>query len=130
MAEKEVNNLEWLQEKGRLREQPFTSNLPLFGPLVVWLRTAWNNVAAKWVLRSLMQQQNEFNNLVVRQIAGFEEQIAAQVITQDREQTALTRDIGELGVQVQQMLRLLQDIDGRLARLEDEHRQVADLEEE
>ena len=41
-------------------------------------RSTWNSVAAKWVIRPIIQQQNEFNTLVVRQISGFEGQIIEQ----------------------------------------------------
>jgi hypothetical protein len=119
MAEKEQSNMAWLQEKGRLQEQPFTSTVPLFGPLIVWFRSAWNSVAAKWVIRPIIQQQNEFNMLVVQQISSFEDQIFEQIIEQDREQTVLIREMGELSLQVTQMNRLLELIDGRLASLED-----------
>lgn len=118
MAEKEQRSLAWLQEKGRLQEKPFTSTVPIIGPLIVWFRGVWNSVAAKWVMRSTIQQQNEFNNLVVQQISGFEEQIIEQVIEQDREQTDLIREMGELSLQVRQMNRILETIDDHLAYLE------------
>jgi hypothetical protein len=130
MAEKEESNMKWLQEKGRLQEQPFTSSVPLFGPLIVWFRSTWNSVAAKWVIRPIIQQQNEFNTLVVRQISGFEGQIVEQVVEQDQEQTMLIREMGELGVQVRQMNRLLEDIDERLARLEADYGMNAESEKE
>lgn len=130
MAEKEESNMAWLLEKGRLQEQPFTSSVPVIGPLIVWFRTAWNSVAAKWIMRPVIQQQNEFNTLIVRQINGFEDQIFEQVIEQDREQTALIRDMGELSLQVKQMNRLLEAIDGRLVRLEDGRTVVGAFEEE
>ena len=129
MTEREKNSLSWLEEKGRLQERPFTSSVPLLGPLIVWFRSAWNSVAAKWVMRPIIQQQNEFNSLVVKQIGSFEDQILEQVIEQDREQTALVREMGELSLQVRQMIRLLEAIDGRLARLE-EGNHLRQLEEE
>ncbi len=130
MAEKEESRLTWLQEKGRLEEQPFTSSVPIFGPFIVWFRNAWNNVAAKWVIRPVIQQQNEFNALLVRQMADFESQVYEQVIEQDREQTALTREMGELDLQLTQLIQLLQTIDGRLARLEAGQALAGELEEE
>jgi Mg2+ and Co2+ transporter CorA len=130
MAEKEQSNMAWLEEKGRLEEQPFTSSVPLFGPLIVWIRSAWNGVAAKWVVRQIMQQQNDFNALIVQQMNNFESQILEQVIEQDREQTALIREMGELSVQLNQMNRLLEAIDGRLAGLEEEVGVDGELEEE
>ena len=110
MSENEQSNMAWLQDKGRLEERPFTSTVPLFGPLIVRIRTAWNSVAAKWVMRPIIQQQNEFNALVVQQMSTFENQIMTQVIEQDREQTALIREMAELDVQLKQMIRLLEHI--------------------
>ena len=130
MAEKEQSRMAWLQKKGRLEEQPFTSSVPFFGPLIVWIRSAWNSVAAKWVMRPVMQQQNEFNALIVQQMNNFEGQIFEQVIEQDREQTVLIREMGELSVQLKQMNRLLEAIDGRLAGLEEGVGVDGELEEE
>ena len=130
MAEKEQSRMAWLQEKGRLEERPFTSSVPFFGPLIVWIRSAWNSVAAKWVIRPVMQQQNEFNALIVQQMSNFESQIFEQVIEQDREQTVLIREMGELSVQLKQMNRLLEAIDGRLAGLEEGVGVDGELEEE
>ena len=129
MADKEQNDMAWLQEKGRLQEQPFTSTVPIFGPFIVWLRTTWNSVAAKWMFRRLIQQQNEFNALVVRQISMFEEQIVEQVIEQDREQTAMIHEMGELNLQLSQINRSLEAINERLARIEDKGRGDETLEE-
>ena len=130
MAEKEQNRMAWLQEKGRLEERPFSSSVPLFGPLIVWIRRAWNSVAAKWVIRPLIRQQNEFNALIVQQMSNFESQIFEQVIEQDREQTVLIREMGELNVQLNQMNRVLEAIDERLAGLEEGVSVDGELEEE
>lgn len=119
MAEKEQNQVAWLQEKGRLEEQPFSSTVPLFGPLIVRLRSAWNNVAARWVILPIIQQQNEFNALIVQQMSNAESQVFEQLVEQDREQTVLTREMGELSLQLNQMIRLLEAVDERLARLEE-----------
>ena len=130
MAEKEQSRMAWLQEKGRLEERPFTSSVPFFGPLLVWIRSAWNSVAAKWVIRPIMQQQNEFNALIVQHMNNFESQIFDQVIEQDREQTVLIREMGELSVQLNQMNRLLEAIDGRVTGLEEGFGVDGELEEE
>lgn len=127
MAEKEQNYMAWLQEKGQIKERPFTSNVPLLGPLIVRFRSAWHSMAAKWVMRPLIQQQNEFNAMLVQQMSEFENQIMTQVIEQDREQTALIREMAELDIQLKQMIRLLEDINGRL---EESSGSSGELEEE
>ena len=57
-----------LRLKQRLQEQPFVSHAPVIGPLIARLRAAWNSVSTKWYVRSLLQQQNEFNELTVNQL--------------------------------------------------------------
>lgn len=54
-------NAQWM-----IREQPFTSNTPLIGPLIVKVRDAWNWMSTKWYVRPLIQQISNFNFTVVR----------------------------------------------------------------
>jgi GT2 family glycosyltransferase len=46
-------------------ERPFTSSVPLLGPLIARFREAWNNVAARWYVRGLLVQQLEINHRLV-----------------------------------------------------------------
>jgi len=55
-----------LRAQAHIKEEPFTSHLPLVGRLVVFIRKTWNNVAAKWYVRPMLHQQNLFNQAVVR----------------------------------------------------------------
>ncbi len=55
-----------LERKMVLRERPFTSHVPLFGPLIVRIRTLWNWMSTRWYVLPLIQQQNEFNRAVVQ----------------------------------------------------------------
>jgi hypothetical protein len=118
--QQEERAMAWLQEKGQLKERPFSSSVPLLGPLIVRFRSLWNSVAAKWYVRPLIQQQNEFNALLVQRLGDLEEQIVPQIIEQDREQTRLGRETAELGLQIAQLNRLLQALEERLARLEED----------
>jgi O-antigen biosynthesis protein len=103
-----------LQQKWHVREQPFISKVPGLGSLVVAGRTLWNNMAAKWYLRALVQQQNEFNFLLVQALQQRQEQL----IQQDRRQAQLADDTAELTRQLIRMNRLLKTIDERLAKLQ------------
>ena len=47
-----------------LSEPAFKSDRPLVGPLIVAFREAWNNIATKWYVRPVLQQQTTFNRLV------------------------------------------------------------------
>lgn len=118
--QQEERDRAWLREKGQLRERPFSSTLPLLGPLIVRFRSLWNGVATKWYVRPLIQQQNEFNALLIQRLGDLEAQVVPQIIEQDREQTRLARETAELGLQISQLNRLLRTLEERLARLEEE----------
>lgn len=86
-----------------LHERPFTSDVPLIGPLIARFRAAWNNVASRWYLGHLMTQQNEFNRLAVIEMARLEQEL--------REQMALLEE------QVVASVELREEIDRLQARL-------------
>lgn len=52
-----------------VREQPFTSQVPVLAPLIVAFRRLWNSVATKWYVRPMMAQQVKFNGAVVRALS-------------------------------------------------------------
>jgi len=71
-----------LEARMIVREQPFTSQVPVFGPLIVWARTWWNWMSTKWYVLPLVQQQNEFNRATVqnlREILGTVESLSRSV---------------------------------------------------
>ena len=125
-------DVKWLREKALVRERPFISNAPVVGRLVARFREAWNNVSTTWYVRPLLQQQNEFNEVVVQQLQTLDTQLHildeklheqlhdlnARVVAQDKEQTGLIHDSAEITAQLIQLNRLLQSIDERLGRLE------------
>ena len=55
--------------------RPFTSNVPLIGPLIVAFRQVWYNVAARWQDLSLFEQQNRFNHAVQEMLEHQERKI-------------------------------------------------------
>lgn len=119
--EQEQERLKKLRKKAIVVERPFTSNTPIIGPLIVWLRTAWNNVAARWYVRPLLQQQNTFNQLATSELEthlqrGGEQ--TQQLIDQDRAQMLLVHETAVLTAQVRQMNQLLADLEERLVQLE------------
>jgi hypothetical protein len=109
MSEHEKDSPQW-----QVKEQPFVSNTPVIGPLIVRFREAWNGVAAKWYVRPLIAQQNEIN----RQLVETMRQIQYQLIEQDKTQTNTVHDTAEITAQLVQMNRLLQALEERLAQLE------------
>ncbi|MCW5882617.1 MAG: hypothetical protein KIS91_16930 [Anaerolineae bacterium] len=78
-------NAQWM-----IREQPFTSNTPLIGPLIVKVRDAWNWMSTKWYVRPLLQQITAFNLSAVRAFRDVEAE-QGRVADRLRELEALTR---------------------------------------
>src|SRR5438128_11447223 len=44
-----------------IQEQPFSSQVPVFGKAIVLARNAWNWMSTKWWVRPIVVQQNNFN---------------------------------------------------------------------
>lgn len=74
-------NVRWV-----VREVPFASGVPVLGKLVVAMRNLWNWMSTKWYVRGLLQQQVEFNALVVRAFnqMWLENQTLAKTVEQQR----------------------------------------------
>jgi len=100
-----------LETRHTLTETPFRSRVPLIGGLIAWLRTQWNDVATRWYVLPLVQQQNEVNALW---LAIFKEQ------TQEfqRQLTLLEEDQVEVIQQVAELEYRLQRLEQRLMNLE------------
>ncbi len=71
-------NIERLRQLATLQEHRFRSSIPLIGPLIARLRAGWNSVSTKWYVRPLLQQQNEFNELVATAIAAQDAELHIQ----------------------------------------------------
>lgn len=105
-------NREWLAAKARIEERPFHSELPLIGPLIAGFRSLWNNVATRWYVRPLLDQQNEFNRILVERIQEQE----GRLIALDREQTLLRHDLAENEAQLVHLQQRLQRAEEQLAQ--------------
>lgn len=127
---------------GIVQERAFHSHIPVIGPFIAGFRSLWNNVSTKWYVRPILQQQNEFNELVVNHLAAqdarlqdhqgyLDAQVAhlanlearahdhdAWLVAQDREQSELVHDLAEIRLQLVQMSRILDDLNRRVERLD------------
>ena len=106
--------LDQLQAKDQVQEQPFTSDVPILGPLITRFRQAWNNISTTWYVRPLLQQQNEFNHLMVQYIRSLEllnEEIDARLIDIDRDETALARQVAQLNYALSRLENVLEDME-------------------
>ena len=89
-------------------ERPFASTVPLLGPLIARFRTAWNNVASRWYVHHVVEQQNAFNALAVRQLETYELELREQLALLEEqvvEQEELRRRVQELAAQVAALRR-------------------------
>lgn len=110
-------NLDRLSEKWQVRERPFSSGVPVIGPLIVWIRQTWNDMSTTWYVRSLLQQQNEFNHLVVQQLRSvdmLDAEFDARLTDADRDGTMLARQVAELTYAVTRMEHQLARIERHL----------------
>ena len=114
MKDQQLDDRDWLIEKGIIVEQPFSSAVPLFGPLIVWFRTMWNDVATKWYVRPMLNQQNDFNRLAVESIREIETYSYEFSLDQERELSHLRHDLAALQLQLSQLKRHLTELDDRL----------------
>ena len=119
-----------LEEKWQIQERPFVSHVPLIGPLIARLREAWNRISTKWYVLPLVQQQNEFNWLVMRRFrelerleARFEKvqslvgELDERVLVEDSEAMELAREVGELTYAVVRLEKRLSELTSRLERV-------------
>jgi hypothetical protein len=94
-----VSASEQMEARWRVQEQPFTSQTPVFGPLIARFREAWNSVSTKWYVRTLLNQQNEYNWLVKQrfeEMRNLADELDARLIDSDRDGVELARQVGEL----------------------------------
>ena len=79
----EADLLTRMGDAWQVTERPFTSKVPVLGPLIVFIRERWNRVATKWYMRGLLEQQNRFNELVL-ELARRVSDIQAGIEDRDR----------------------------------------------
>lgn len=127
---------EHLRDLAALHEQPFTSDVPVLGGLIVWFRTAWNNVSTRWYVRPLAAQQTAFNETIVDKLEADRQNVRTEIraaleelenvavtmdnrlVAQDRDQAHTIHDLGELSAQLTALRRAVSDLEARLVRLE------------
>ena len=100
-----AHDLDLSTPQDTLREYRFVSYAPVFGPLIVRLRSAWYNMAARWGDQSIISQQTSYNQAVTQRLAELDE----RVIQADRDLTNLTRTVAELTQQVIELRRTINE---------------------
>jgi uncharacterized coiled-coil protein SlyX len=77
-----------MERAWQVTERPFTSQVPILGPLIVFVREQWNRIATRWYVLGLLEQQNRYNQLILElahQVADIREGI------EDRDQRIQAR---------------------------------------
>jgi GT2 family glycosyltransferase len=93
------DRLEQLENPVPFHEHLFVSDAPLIGPLIVRLRTLWHDVAARWAIRTLSDQQQAINLQMaqtLREIKEALDSIERTAIENDRAITQLGRRVAML----------------------------------
>jgi hypothetical protein len=94
-----------LQSLAYVRAQPFASETPVIGRLIVLVRELWCNVATRWYIHPILRQQNDFNQALVdlfREMYETQndtrqrlEQVEQRLVSMDRDMTLLARKMAE-----------------------------------
>ncbi len=100
-----------LEARHTLIEVPLSSRIPVIGGLVTWLRTQWNNVATRWYVVPLVQQQNEINALWLAIFTKQTDRIQQQLTALEQDQVDVIQQVAKLEFHMHQL-------DKRIARLE------------
>lgn len=124
MNEQKPEQVDWLQAKGLIMEEPFHSDIPVLGAIVVWLRTRWLNMAARWYIRPMMAQQNEFNRLLVERVRRIESHAVTLTSEHDRDLLRLQHDMAALHYQIKQLNNRLRKLDAMLPLDKDEFQEA------
>lgn len=142
-----LSHVREMQALWAIQPRPFSSRLPVVGPLVARLRTLWNEVATRWYLQPILQQQVDFNASVVRMaqylepllrvLEGETRALRLEAREYDQANLAFTRRFAQLELVMQSLTSTIEQLqrtadpeqrmllEPRLARLEATFRGIA-----
>ncbi len=111
-----------LQRRSVITPRPFVSGFPVLGGAIATFRTLWNDVATRWYLQPLLQQQAEFNASVVRFAQVISQTIRLMQPDQDQEEDIARRDRQEVALarSLAQLEILLSNLQRDLKRMDDQ----------
>lgn len=101
-----------------LREHDFQSRVPVFGPIVQFIRRALYQLTAKWGVVVVIDQQNQINQTLTRYLCELDDRLRElddrlrelddRLIDQDRDLAYVSRTVAELEIRQRHLLRLIQ----------------------
>jgi GT2 family glycosyltransferase len=104
--------LEDLHQRWAIKESPFHSEVPVFGRLIAAFRHQWNRVSTEWYVRPMIQQQIDFNALLVTLLQEI-------VDYQRRLDSVLPAYLGENGREIAELAREVHKLKELLAEQPD-----------
>ena len=87
-----------------VQEQPFESGVPAIGFLIVAFRNTWNNVAAKWHVRRILNQQNRYNWTVYKLLESLVQE-QSRLDELDEAMVSVEERVKELNLRMMSMRR-------------------------
>ncbi len=97
-----ARQLHRLWEHQTIQEQPFTSQVPVLGWLIVAFRGLWNSVATKWYVRPMAHQQSVFNAQLVNYLQTMEQTMEQRL---QRQALDIAENVRELTTLAEAMAR-------------------------
>lgn len=107
-----------LLQKQRLEAYQFSSDTAVIGPLIASFRSHWNNVAARWSVGHVIQQQNSFNRLLTQVLDELDSRsqtnavdiglLLAELLKLQQSQTQLMQETQKELTQLRQQLHLIE----------------------
>jgi hypothetical protein len=102
-----------LEARQTIREQPFRSDVPIIGPLISRFRAMWNSISTRWYVLPLLQQQSEFNALLVFYLRAMEAAADARRDVVDGWMCEMSGRLNEMGGRLSEMSEILNEVDAR-----------------
>jgi hypothetical protein len=104
-------DLDLLARSAQVTPQPFRSQMPLLGPLIVAFRNFINNLATRWYVQPLLEQQVAFNASVSRLLSQV------YLLSEEHQAGFLAEQVADLRWQLlalkDQVTRLEEELDER-----------------
>lgn len=99
-----------LRQAWEIREHEFRSDVPVIGGLIAAFRRLWNRISTEWYVKPVIQQQTQFNGLV---LAMLEQ----QAYDRQRLGEVLAEYVGENGREIAELAQELRRLNVALEKL-------------
>lgn len=99
----DLDGIQRLRQRSSIQQISPQSEVPVLGPLLSALRRLWNRAFTEWYIVPMIQQQNEFNALLIEHLAkqSYDHRRLAEVLV-----TYVAESGGEIAMLAQEILKL------------------------